>query len=882
MKLLQFFLLAIFITCRMNAAEIEPQSNICPHTGSSKAAELFNKCPKYTIGSIQQLKAGRWKNKKDFNASVQMTWSDKSLLLRIEVTDNKLIKTESMDRLETLGDYIKLSFKKQHVGPEKNTEILLFPDTKRTNCRIESALAPNATVKISDIKKTSYVLLVEIPHGDWESKPRHSKKMLFNFEFHDMDKKGKLRSKMTLSHNPENYIFFVDDLWATIKPIKALYLGTDVEFILSYGNFTLGTRTVSLSIFDEKGIEIKKAKELLSLPKKTFDANKKLSYSFSDLAPGKVYSVRCKYDTYFDSVSLQIRKTSVAGKDYIFFTDFTEKRTAFENRPLDLDKSKQTQDRMLELLAGQGELIWRRGYYNGSSNEFPENYRSFTSYKLELGESTKNEDIPWAVFGGLNMLDGMNEPLTLDFSTIFKGKKRLKPEIPNFKSISKEAKEKQADSHYLVLLGILHESNAAGSSPNIQIKTKKRIILQEKLKPVFNEKSKRHAYILRLWLNKDDHALIIENTGDDSTKFEIDFIAAFAGAEAKKPSGRIIVSGSEHAKQFSKLLTTSTELARQYLVDKNGLSYPSMPGGSSDKLNITDHVMLLYEFSEWGFTKEAHKLISSLPKLKKRHGDKKLELGDAILVSAIYHYWRIKRNETWLQEHWDIFVRQPLEKILQNIGSNGLGLVGGTGDFTDDTGIGSSLPLCWAVLHALSDGMEMAKLVHKTDYVNRLKKAHDRLKKNTNIKFSSGFKGKPINQSSVQFPASFGIRAEKGIRTIIEKDVYLYALNRSANVMPYVNGVRTFDTPYLLSGLGLYMDGNGYYISFDAQKRISNTLQYINKKSPLGKFRAYAQHNLMSYGESETGLWMAMAYLLSHNTKGASTLIKTFTEYHFD
>ncbi len=876
---------------------------------STAENDLFAKFPEYPVDSIRQTWVkGGWKGRDDYHAKVQFGWTKDALYIQFRMWDDEFSPSNKLFLDNLTGDYILIRMSPDTAAPKDVQEpfqILLLPDPANQTCRVKvfSELVSPLSIGKPEIKltlndKRDYTLILKIPTERWTKAPANTRTIFTQIIFGDSDIKGTVDHVFGLfpprAHggtfmNTNGVLHFAEQLWARLIPTKAKYDTSEVALSLDYGNLTKNDVYMQVEILDEEDKVVQKIEKAQLMKKETSRQGMTVTMPFDMLKPGIDYKVRSKADAFWDPGTFLIRRDK-ANPNLFYCPEYIERRIKTQPRPLaayaDREKIRQT----LRFIAGGGRILWSAGKYDASSDEFPARILPNGPFEIEIGAG--KAVLPWALFGGADLLDEMNEPIVLKLGDLLQRGEAFKPQLPGFEkmAINKKYMKTQAQAKKLLLIGLVSRKMVGSDVyPIIKVSAGRRVITEERLRPSTTQSTnQRHSYVLRAWLNGDETNVQIENVTPHGPKVEIDFMCLVgAGPKPEFAEGdpRISFSGSPGADVFSQMLAVTTFFARNYLVDKGGRIHRSLPGGRYQQFSLRDHVLLLGELANWGYMDEIQPVMKVLPLCPRwvtPEEKKQGSIGLPLLVNAVHNYWRKNGRERRIAErYWHSIVRRQLEEVSLAQGVNTMGLINTSGEFGTPPGEGgASVPVVMAARAALQSGVTMAKDRGYDEDAERWSKLDETLASNFNRYLVAQPGGLSV-QSAELYKAAHGLPDIKGIQSKVPEQAWVYARNANKEPIPYYTDIRVFDSPYVFAGLPLLFDARGYQLSASEIRQLSETMLFI-RTSPVLKRPSFVEHSLVTYKCASTHVWTTMATLAMDNTNFGANLTDALAQYSFD
>ncbi|OVE82200.1 hypothetical protein BVY04_01645 [bacterium M21] len=881
---------------------------------TTMADDLFANAPIYnTCSEAQTWVKGGWKGKDDFNVKSRFAWTPGALYMRFDIRDDVRMPSANNSLSNLTGDCIMIQIQPASARPREEDEpfkLLLLPDPDKNTCSatiFSSLVSPLAigkpTTRVLIKSRMEYSIIVKLPVDRWDNPPANNRSLKLQVIYGDSDLKGKVEHLFALFPRmatgmpflrSEGVLHFAESVWAKMTPAHAKFDGSAVEMTLDWGNFTNDEIELRVELLDSEEKVFKIIEGLYRMTPGQAKQNVSLKLEVTDLEPGKMYRVRAKAGVYFDPSTFNI-KVDERLKNIITCPEWIQGRKLLRQPPLPVFKSAELAQETFHHMAGGGKVLWSTGKYDASSREFPEIMRANGAHTIQIpAVDDITNDVPWALFGGADQLDGMNEPLVLklDRAALDKAPK-LSPDYYMsyaYLALDKKRKRLAESSRALLLLGLTCTKMSDEQYPIIKVTNQEnKVLLEQRLKPGTSQFAGHpHAYVLRIWVGPRDKEIRLVNVTNTGPKAEIDFMALVVGGEKPTmPEDKATISfqGSPEADQFSQMVATNMFFAKNYLVSPTGRTYSSLPGGSNyhAKFNLRNHVMLLDELINWGYTDLCAEGMKSLPLAPRWNGEKQSSgIGMPIMVNAVYDYWRkTGRDKGTANRFWHSVVKTRIEDLLTSQSINQLGLITSTGELgTPTADSGATVPMSLAARSAVHAAINMAEALGYDDTVTEWKKLESDLaaKFNTHLVCPPG--GQAM-QFARMYDAAHGLPTQHGVKSEIPAQAWIYAKNSNGKPLPYNGDIRVFDTPYIFAGLPYWYDGHGTILPADMINNIKKTLVFL-RSSPAFEGKNFTDRHLVTYKSSATQIWYAMANLLTDNMGYGSKLVDALVQYNFD
>ncbi len=881
----------------------------------------FENSPVYELDNPRQtLITTAWKGNSDYNFKVRAFWNNDGIYIRLNITDNSYIPVENSENLETIiGDHIRLNLIHFSCGPDRELRqpwsIFLFPNPAAETCeailQINSDTARNKIGRIETVLHPTgdaYSIILKLPYQQWDDLPRSNSQMKFQILFYDVDEKGKIANQFALFPTPRGLgdltnqssayglIRFTENVWVKIYPETVVFSDHQATFLMDYGNsysnpidatITLAPKSHSAPQPDQPPGSSSSLDVSHQLPENSLKQKVPVTFDLTDLTSG-TYIASAKVGVFFDSNAFEFEYSQESGISYC--PKMIEIRN---NRPIRKLELAQQPDLIAETyrqLAGAGDPVWYAGIYDGSSNEFRQTIRKPGEYVVAIPDA-KNEDIPWALFGGLDTLDGMFEPLILDIDMqTYRDAPSFPTEEPllqNRQNLSRLTRDKVK---FLLLLGIVVDQQDPDQETEVVVTSHGQPLVNQKFKAT--TVGVNHSFILRIWLTAADQKIKIENRSPHGPKIEIDFIALLGGSKPKAvssaPTPSLEFSGTRNITIYNKILNTSHFLFQHYLIDSDGRPYSSLPGGSQAGINLPDWAMYMTEMAAWGNIKQARAAANLLPlymgSSQNAFSAGKMDIGYPLSILGIYNVWRKSgEQKSFLDPLWLNCITRPLAAIVREIETNPNGLVNCKGEFggySDKYGA-ATVPMFFAVHAALNGAIEMARKSGYGDNAQSWRIADNTLVKNFN-------RNHVIPENSMNlitpdvFPASWGIPRQQGIVTILPANTWLYGKYEDGKPVFYNDNIRVFDTAYLLSGMAFWSDFNGFVLDRDTESQLRASFDFLANFSPVFLKPAWRRFSLLDYNNINQQNWAMMSTLLLDTLPITTNILSAFVNFTFD
>lgn len=892
----------------------------------------FANSPIYPLGQISQVaKQGDWTSyePEDYQADLRLLWDTEALYLRFDITDDTHRPILEPDlEAPLIGDFIRVSFRHRTVGANRRAEapwqLYLFPNFRDNSCQVKLNVPDKVTAArlgdASDITTRVFTfqervsILVRIPVDSWEDPTRRGGLLKFQVLYFDDDtaeEETDIDAVPEIDHILSYFpidrsqrldvlpqfgeIMFAEATWIALRPTRVMYPEGRLEVLADYANLTDETVSAIITVVPDDGTTttpIKTFDGIVDLPPGTVAQNQTLSLPMEDV-PGGRYRLNANVRHYYAPNPIIVDKPQ--GHNLLFLRQHIEWQPKTATRDLPLYTRREMIKESYRYMAGGGQVLWSVGQYDASSREFRQVLRDKGPYELTLPDATSS-NLPWALFGGLDNLDGMNEPLVIKLDeTLFADDQPLQPQMPEFSYLENDrlTKRKAVRSRRLLLLGLAYDYVDEYSFPEIEVRAGRRLVARERLLGSPDAPSgDRRLYVLRLWLEENERELRISNIAPFGPKAEIDFMAFIGPGERTgfpEDSASLSFSGSEEAELFSRQLATSLFFMRHYLVDRTGVGYSSLPGGNLGAISDRDFGLLLQELATWGAQDEARRLASQIPRRASimretfnRTGQ--MSLGYPTLLIGMHELWRHMEGDrnNFLRRIWLSSVHQPVTDLITNMGRNPHSLVEATGELGVPPGeSASTLAMALASRAALIRASEMAETIGQTS--DRWQREAQRLNTQISRHLIAPTGGLSI-YSPRPYPESYGIPAQDSVQALVNQNAWLYGLYRTGKPVLYNGDIRVFDTPYVLAGTPFFPDAEGYHLSDQQRLAAQTTLNYLYIVSPLlqGGQRSFLASNILDYNNSDVQLWTAYTALMIDNFTIGSRMLDAYIRYTFD
>lgn len=884
---------------------------------TSDVDDLFAPCPRYALHSPRQLvAAGGWTGEGDFGASLRIARSSNSIFFRFDITDDFWVAAAKDAEGKRPGDVIKIILRGHTAGPfgySKGTRqtwsLKLQPNPDNDECDLSIEADPGIDVaklgkpevKLFRITGTpdEYSLIVRLPHGAWADPPRIGRFLKLQVLFDDADPEGNGNHRFALfvrgkgSGDAGSYlgaIHFAEKVWVNFMPAKLVVAGTKVSLNVRSGNLTVDEQMAEFYLEGYRSRKrIEGFSQELALPPNKVEGERQIELDLSTVKAG-LYRLKARAGIYHDPGS-QAMQFSPEMKRVLFnaLVETKADERVPRRRPLailqDAEKAKET----FRYMAGGGKVLWSVGQYDASFSEFAQdNWGVWPQGRvlLDVPKATA-ADVPWALFGGKNNLDGYGEPLVLKFSReIFQGKNAMAPWVPDFEHLRKnrEMLRLKRASRRLLLLGLIVDQDAGGQFPEIKVasvETGETILAQQVLRPSADQPAgSPHVYVLRLWLTSHDRLLKIENTSAYGNKIKIDFMALLAGGEpalyaANRPS--LLFAGSPEADVFSHQVATSLHFLQNYTIDLNGESYSNLPGGRQTGFNPRDYGLLMSELSAWGCLTEARRLFARIPYLpRKLRGGyaRNLSIASSVILSGMCNAWRkLNEDRGLIAPLWLPSVYQPAQRMAREIESHPLGLVNGYGEFgtLDLASQACTVPMYFASQAALLNAARASAARGEVRNVSAWEQASTTFYNSYRRTLIS-----PEGRVKVQ-------DIEQGIAAVeIPEDVWIYGRDVNLRTIASNGERRVFNTPYLLSGMFYWIDHSGFQLDRKYAPQLQASFNYLINFAPMCQNSTFREYKVLNFQPSAGQLWVALAALLLDDSRTATEMLVGHIRYTYD
>lgn len=879
--------------------------------------ELFANSPAYDVHQPRQvLYHNQWQGASDFNAKFRGCWGDGGIYFRFDVVDDTPIKVSTNDYAHPDGDFIRLDFANLTCGPDRlgrqSWSVLLLPDLAADSCEAV-LLVDSADIKrkIGKVKSAlvrtidGYAVVLQMPYNLWEDLPRSGGTTRFQAQFGDSDRQGQIDHRFVLApvdRSVPNFdtnialsgvIRYAEAAWVISYPERIINFNHAAKIMADAGNQSDSDLEIRIYLENVDTGEIATVdgtprEEVLKIPAHSLQQRLQIEFGLEGV-PSATYRATAKAGVFYDSGAFVIKYNSDNG--IVYCPNLIDRRARITPRELAATSNPDLVRETLRNLAGGGTVLWNAGAYNASSDEFPQYLRPSGKYEVDVA-AAKPADIPWAMFGGLDAMDGMSEPLVLKIPASFGEKESLfrgpEPLVQSKRNPTRVARER---FKYLVLLGLIMDQRGSDVAPDLQIATNSRVLVKQLLQPSSAAGSDRHAYAFRLWLSGADTELTIENTAAFGPRIEIDFIAVIGGGDdvafpADAPAIRF--TGGDQVETFNKMLPVSLYMMRNYLVDADGNSYSSLPGGRYTSLNVHDWGLLISELATWGCLDEATALARHLPVYfgasQNQLAAGRLDIGYATVITGVYNLWRkLGKPKDLLDPIWLSTIHRPTTAFVKEIDTNPLGLVNCQGELgvADEKNPGSTVPVFFAVQSAIGAAAEMARESGYGENAVGWKLAGERLYNNFKRNLVSP-EGQIQIVSQDTFAGGWGVGEQVGIVALLPTNAWLYGRHEDGNPVLYNGNVRLFDTPYLLAGVSFWSDFYGFRMPSYLDAQLQASYDYALSLSPVFRKPAWSKHYIVDYNTSVHQLWTIMAGFYLDSIPIATNSLNSYIRYAFD
>jgi hypothetical protein len=871
--------------------------------------EAWKMAPKYELGEMQQVfKRNGWSGVDDFSGTVQTCWTDKHFVVRIEIVDDEYKPGDKSLHNGLDGDHVRISLSHYSCGPDRKISnpwsVIMLPDPDDSACDLvldppRSSEPDKFGVPEVAIHQTmeGFTLLLTVPYEQWDDPPRNGATMRFQAIFGDSDEAGKLNHRFTLIPQTRDAqkvetrtrefgrLRFVENYWAIARPRDVVFQDHTAMYLVDIGNFSGEDAVAKLMIEPAKA----GARRTLGMPETRLPLTAESTQQAIEvpidfrglesglyrlkLAAGGRY-LRSDYTQYYDSKS-----------GLVFSMELIERRKKRKARDLAIYDRDHSVREAFRHMAGGGQVLWHAGKYDATSSEFGARIRRPGSYEVVIPDAEAG-DLPWALFGGLNNLDGMAEPLVLQLSGLALGT-ALQPEMPlyNHDLMKKQIK---VNAHRLLLVGVSVPYIDEDSFAELHIYNRQGTMLKQVLRCSEGQKGKSQSFVFRVWLQTVDNELRIENSSEGGGAMEIDFLALLGGgAPTSLPIDKpqLNFGGSKEAELFNKELMTSLYFMRTHMIDKKGRVYGSLPGGRHSGSTVLDQGLLMSELAAWGYITEAKLLSRQAPRhlgvnMTSGHG---MDVGRSSLISGIHKTWRMSgQDPEYLDTLWHSTIPHPLNAVSREIDLHPLDLIDSDTEFGVDsrTRRGSTVPACMAARAALTSGIDLARTTQRAEAATGWERSMSRLHSGFQTYLVTSGNGEVLQSSDV-FPAGHGWPKVDGIVSSLQPHNWVYGRYNDREPVLYNGDIRVFDTPYLFSCLMFMIESDGYILPDPYDKQLQATYDSM-LNSPLFLSDQWHQHNIINYKSNALQLWTVMAALLTDSTPIASRVLDSYIRFTFD
>lgn len=897
-RFLPFLFLAIFSYGTINTNVLLAPEMDAPMLETTTEHDLFSPLPVYQVDSPRQVvQAEGWTGVADFSAAVRACWAKEGLFFRIDITDN-----DNQFR-DTAGDRILLKFHHSSCGPDKTVrswDLALYPEAAEqfteTEVIGERALKRKVGDPVTQFLTTvdGYSILLFLETTGWDAAPQRSGSMLLQAHFRDVDAEDKKPHEFALfaagkqGRVEDGRISFTGGRWSSVHTSAIVTGEHSALLLLDAGNLTDSPAKVVITVAGKPGAEaLKRLEQEIALPAGKYFQAHPITVDFKGLPAGAyTLSSKISYAPGSDSAKL----TYSAGSGIVYAPTLLTRREKRPVRDLQVFKHQMSSRRAFSYMAGAGKVLWSAGTYNASSSDLREKLR-LPGERIVQVPGGKSGDVPWALFGGGDTLDGVAEPLVLKFDPNMGSlEKKLQP-LPKIVEKNEVPKAREGQLfRRLLLLGVV-VTNDGGEPPVLRVSNAQTELLPDTpIQPP--QDGKAHSYVFRIWLtDRLDREVRIENSSRRGGLLEIDFLAVVGGDTATgyglgQPEMKF--SGPDEAEHFTRQLYTSLYFMRNYMIDAKGNAFRSLPGGVSEKASPTDYALLLNELASWGSLPEAKKMVGNVPPLMGRrisHQNLELTAAQPLLVLGVYNAWRKNgRPKEMLSRLWSPCVSSPINQIIKVAEAHPVGLVNARGEFGAENPEleGYTRPVASAVSAAINAAIEMAYDSDRGIQATTWRRSLDTFDKNIRRNFAAQDGGTDINSTTI-YPAAYGLPSIATITTEIPQDVWLYGWYEDGSPVCYSGDVRVFDTPYLFSGEAFRTYRTGFTIN-DKRKlqAMQKTFDHMLANSLVFSNASWHHSTVMTYKSTDLHLWTTLAALMLDNREWAKKALHGFIRYTYD
>jgi hypothetical protein len=908
-RLIRFFA-TVIRTASITQATIPDRLIIAPTPetdlmSSSEDSDAFAACPKYPLNDTSQLvKFGDWTGPEDFSATVRMGWDKEAVFLRIDVVDDVPVPGSapgSGDQITIISSHHTCGPVEPPAGRARLTAydaVHLFPNPEKDSCavEVESKAPGNFGTAETRLFRTldGYSILVRLPSDGWDDAPAARRSMHGQIVFSDADDKANINAiahQLVLfpfaptgsnrATDKQNFgdIRFVERQWARATPTEVVYSGTKAPHLLKFGNLSKLDSEVKVFLKAKGQAAGEDGVNVFSKPLKAGETAQDviIDIDLADVENGS-YQLNSKVGYTHD---LQSQSIQFVGS-LSFYPELLERRVKKPARDLAILQRPRSELQTFRYLAGGGNVVWSAGVYDGSTLEFKERLRLKGAQSLEIPGATA-ADVPWALFGGGDNLDGTAEPLVLDFEENWGSSgEAFSPYVPG----NKYRGNRLMRSKRLLLIGVVVDQASADAVPELTVTAGDRTLLKEKIICNPSSTPKRHSFVYRVWLKGTESKISIENTTEHGPRLGIDFMALLSGGPAETIPSRdssITFSGAAETDLYNRQLATTLFLLRNYMIGSNGQVYTSLPGGRYGEASAIDYARLMNEMSHWGCTDEAKILSANAFRHLKfsRRSSGQYGAGHAALITAHYNAWRKGGMKAdYLRRIWSPSILPAMATLNQETSNHPLGLVSDTGEFGGDGNGAATLPVNLATLAAVRSTIAMAKgsayASSAPGWERYMRAFETSIKKNLIVS-----EGQFTVTANEVFEDAHGL-GDQSVVSLLPVSTWVYGRYDDKKPVIYNNGTRLFDTPYLMAGLDFWTEQGGFTLEEAIEKPLQASYDYLSNASPLLGQSHWRRFRTVNYKSTQLDQWMIMSAMMLDNLPIAQEGLKTMINYSFD
>ncbi|MCH2174319.1 MAG: hypothetical protein MK193_01180 [Lentisphaeria bacterium] len=893
--------------------EEQEESKLLTH--ESKA---YDAVQKIKVGKPSQLISGRpLKNLSDFNAEIASIWTDKAIYIRIKVIDDFRRVSKIMSPEVATGDFFQLSFNPVTTSPatqQANFTINLFPSISREKCYVKIQANDNTKAKLGKIlvrlrkpskdKKDPYYIFLRIPTDAWAKKPAVSQMMKVRAVFNDSDTaQGITHQLIAFGRNftPNGIAYgnlsFTKRSWATHRPALAKNDSLKVDMNVQSGNNSKFSDDIVFSVYDENNKPIIDNLYTHELAGKSKSKTVKLNLDFSQLEFNKKYRLLVRSGGYFNPRVQSFKILGSIEKPVLIFADYIRPDSSFRQRPLGIVQSDYNrQQEVLNQIVGESEIIWVVGQMDGSSREFKQKIRQEGPLRLNL-QKTKVLDLPNTLYGGADPFDGMNEPIILELDEeIFRKGFPLKPEVPDYLSLTLKEKEYYNNATRLMVIGCLMTPYHSNDEATFQVRNQKDEILKTEIfKAPHSNFQAPNLYIIQVWLSGETTEVKLENISENGPAIHLDFMALLRGEDAykaervselKREAKYHFSSTQGQGEAFTKIINNNLYWLRNFNMDTQGVVHPSMPGGRYHSIKLYDMASALNELTASGYLVDAEKIqkrLSNITPFLDSNEFNTMHVGIPYTILALHNFWRKKGSAgSILDANWYPNIEGQLKHIDRNISNNPFQLVSGYGEFGTQSNVGgTSIGLSYTTILAYEAAANIAKSRGQSAKEQAWRKTAHGMKNHFKTHLVSPAGGVRVKTAN-EYPESYGIPPQNGLEAFIPAGVWLYGRSATKAPILYNEKIRSFDTPHLLFPLQAHIDFYGNKLDQEYKNSLRRTMRFIEERGAACQNELYKSEGIMTFKSTENQLWLSQAHLLTDFIEKADQSINSFVKYTND